>query len=77
MREITGKIRAPTLKADVYRATVVLGESTYDGAYSVTPGDTAQILATANKTLIQDVIIEPVPDNYGKIGWNGSVLTVS
>ncbi len=49
----------------------------YDGAYEVTPGPEAQTLRTADKTMIRDVVIGPVPDNYGLISWNGATLTVS
>lgn len=50
---------------------------TYDGSYSVTPSEEAQTLQTKNKNLNQNITIGPIPENYGKITWNGSVLTVS
>ncbi len=49
----------------------------YYGEYEVTPADEAQTLATAGKRLAYDVTVNPIPSNYGKITWNGSVLTVS
>lgn len=49
----------------------------YSGPYTVTPSTTTQSLATEGKTLASNIIIEPIPNNYGLIAWNGSVLTVS
>ena len=49
----------------------------YEGATEVTPSDTMQTLYTANRTLVTDIVINPIPSNYGLITWNGSALTVS
>lgn len=49
----------------------------YEGATEVTPSDTMQTLYTANRTLVTDIVINPIPSNYGLITWNGSTLTVS
>lgn len=49
----------------------------YQGPVTVTPSDTTQTLLTANRILTQNITIDPIPNNYGLIGWNGSVLTVS
>ena len=49
----------------------------YQGPYEVIPSGEMQILQTMNKTMAQNVIVKPIPDNYGLISWNGSILTVS
>lgn len=49
----------------------------YRGSYAVTPGDDAQTLQTSGKFMEGDVVIAPIPNNYGLIAWDGSVLTVS
>lgn len=49
----------------------------YDGTYTVTPGPEAQTLETANLALSDNIIINPIPSNYGLITWNGAYLTVS
>lgn len=49
----------------------------YEGEYTVTPSATAQTLATEGLVMTQDVTIAPIPNNYGLITWDGSVLTVS
>ncbi len=54
-----------------------IAEGDYSGTYEVTPSNQAQILPTANKKLSQNIIINPIPNNYGLITWNGATLTVS
>lgn len=49
----------------------------YDGQYTVTPSQSAVVLATDGKQMINNVTINPIPNNYGLITWNGSILTVS
>lgn len=49
----------------------------YDGPMEVTPTRETQTLATAMRSLTGNVIINPIPQNYGLITWNGSTLTVS
>ena len=49
----------------------------YDGVTEITPSQDTQILQTSNKTLTRNIVVNPIPSNYGLITWNGSVLTVS
>ena len=49
----------------------------YTGQTEVTPSEETQTLQTANRTVLQNIIINPIPSNYGLITWNGSTLTVS
>lgn len=49
----------------------------YSGAVMVTPSDEEQTLQTENKTVLENITINPIPSNYGLITWNGAVLTVS
>lgn len=49
----------------------------YDGPYTITPTSNAQTLSVRNHVMVEDLVIEPIPSNYGLITWNGSVLTVS
>lgn len=48
----------------------------YEGEYLVTPSEFTQTLQTARKRLEQNVIVEPIPSNYGRISYSGSVITV-
>lgn len=49
----------------------------YDGPYEVEATNEYQVLSTRDKTLSADIVIDPIPNNYGLITWNGSILTVS
>lgn len=49
----------------------------YDGPYEVTPSATAQTLATRGLLSTADIVVNPIPSNWGRITWDGSTLTVS
>jgi len=51
--------------------------SDYEGSYTVTPTEQTQTLPTGNRLLGQDIIVNPIPSNYGLITWDGSKITVS
>ena len=51
--------------------------SNYQGSYNVIPSADAQVLPTQNKLLGANIIVAPIPQNYGLITWNGSEITVS
>lgn len=59
--------------------TKVIGHDlpTYTGVTTVTPSQSTQTLATAEKVMASNIVINPIPSNYGLITWNGSTLTVS
>ena len=48
----------------------------YDGPTEVTPGETTQVLETQNKTLVNRVVVNPIPPNYGKIIWDGRRIRI-
>lgn len=52
-------------------------QEVYTGATEVTPSLQPQTLYTGDKIVLDDIIINPIPSNYGLITWNGSTLTVS
>ena len=49
----------------------------YMGAYEFTPTDEQQVINIEGLTASQNITINPIPDNYGLITWNGATLTVS
>lgn len=57
---------------------IYIGEcQPYEGVYEVTPTRYTQILPTAGLGMAQDVIVNPIPPEYGLVTWDGHVLTVS
>lgn len=49
----------------------------YTGETTVTPTRETQVLHTAGFSLDRNIIVDPIPENYGLITWNGHTLTVS
>lgn len=49
----------------------------YQGAYEFTPTEEEQTALTAGKVLLHDITFHKIPNNWGKITYNGSVLTVT
>ena len=49
----------------------------YTGTYTVTPSQQTQTLNTAGRTLAENITINPIPQNYGLITYNGGIITVS
>lgn len=55
----------------------VVSADPYLGEYEYTPTRETQTIEIAGKLAAQNIIINPIPQNYGLISWNGSTLTVS
>lgn len=49
----------------------------YTGDYTITPSAETQTLSTRNLRMTDNITVNPIPQNYGLITWNGSFLTVS
>lgn len=49
----------------------------YNGSFSFTPSDEIQVIQTNGKLLLQNITINPIPSNYGKITWNGSTMSIT
>ena len=54
-----------------------VGVEIYDGEYEFTPTEDTQTISIENKMATQDITINPIPSNYGRITWNGMTITVS
>ena len=48
----------------------------YDGITEITPSQDTQILQTSNKALTRNIVVNPIPDDYGRLLWSGNTLTV-
>ena len=49
----------------------------YTGDTAIPPTTQMQPLQPAGKAIANNIIINPIPNNYGLITWNGLTLTVS
>ena len=68
---------ADTLDASLNATVYIPVVDVYEGPYEATPTQFTQTLSTEGFTMAQDVIIHPIPSNYGLITYNGSIITVS
>lgn len=49
----------------------------YTGETSVTPTSESQILNTAQKSVLENITVNAVPDIYGLVSFDDSILTIS
>ena len=49
----------------------------YTGPYEFTPTAEEQRVRIARKQAEEDIIINPIPRNYGLVTYNGSIITIS
>lgn len=75
----TAETVAARIDATADLAVVTRSEehSHYQGGVTYTPSDSVQIVATKDLVLDDDITINPIPSNYGRVEWNGAFLTVS
>lgn len=82
----TFKPQAVSVSVDAANMGVTLGTPVvkeyvdvqpYTGEYEVTPSAETQTLDTAGLRLTRSITVNPIPQNYGLITWNGAFLTVS
>lgn len=48
----------------------------YEGPFVFTPSEEEQTVSISEKVSLRDLTIRPIPQNYGRIEWNGSTLRV-
>lgn len=67
----------PRCEANLGNSIVVGTVPVYHGRYEITPAGEAQRISTEGTRLEHDIIVAPIPQNYGLITWNGSFIRVS
>ena len=50
--------------------------SLYTGEYEYTPSEVEQTVPIIGYKAAQNIKINPIPSNYGKVTWTGTVLTI-
>lgn len=71
------EVSSSDFNVEVDTTPVIVDGIPYTGPYTVTPTRSQQILQTSRLAMTSNVIVEPIPSNYGLITWNGAALTVS
>ena len=54
-----------------------IGGQPYHGEYEFTPSAETQTISVQDRFCLQDITINPIPNNYGLITYNGSSIMVS
>ena len=69
-----------TLEFDVELEIIAEGGSTdiewYEGSYEFTPSQSEQTISIAKQTAKQNITINPIPKNYGKVSQIGNDLVI-
>lgn len=66
-----------TVSMQIAEAVNTVAGEHYAGAIDFIPTQETQTIHTAGLIVDSDITIEPIPNNYGLITWDGSALTVS
>lgn len=69
--------QSESLEFAVSESFALGGGEKYKGQTVVTPSREEQVLETKGFLLGDNIIVEPIPKNYGLVTWNGVTLTVS
>lgn len=68
----------PEIRMRIEPAKVVYqGGVAYEGNYEITPSEELQTLPTANRMLARNIVVAPIPQNYGRITYNGGGITIT
>lgn len=74
---VTGALSStPTLSVTLTVPNAA-GVPKYEGDYEFTPTSETQTVAIEGLMARHDIVINPIPQNYGLITWDGSTITVS
>ena len=89
MSKIIGNIQTQAIQGAIngkntLQGKLALGEGvaqiydTYNGEYEVTPATVEKTLATKNCLMQKDIVIKPIPKEYGLVTYNQDrVITIS
>lgn len=68
----------PEIKMKIEPAKVVYqGGEAYEGNYEITPSEELQTLPTANRMLARNIVVAPIPKNYGRITYSGGGIMIT
>lgn len=65
-----------TASASFGQTVILENLPVYGGTTEVTPSNQAQVLLTENKALTRNIVVNPIPEDYGRLLWSGNTLTV-
>ena len=74
---LQGSLSAPQMIEGQLTIPNAILPPSYEGPYEVTPSAEGQTLSTEFLYMTGDITINPIPNNYGLITYNGVTITVS
>lgn len=74
---LTGAVNASARLTGTIQIPSAVGTRDYEGPYEFTPSESAQSVEIEGLKATANIVIEPIPSNYGLITWDGSKITVS
>ena len=77
LQDISGNIGDPTSISGSAQRAEIERLPEYPGPYEITPTQQTQTITAHGMKMNQDIVVNPIPSNYGLITWDGSTLTVS
>lgn len=73
----TASFAAPESVAAEFQNTTVKTEvEQYPGPYEFTPGEEDQVVHISGKTPTKDIVVQAIPQNYGRLTYSGGILKV-
>ena len=66
-----------TIGMDIGAEYVMSSTDPFEGSYEYTPSEQTQTIPIEDLRATQDIVINPIPSNYGLITYNGVSITVS
>lgn len=75
--EIKGKLSKKHTLSGKLTVPLTVSPPNFQGPYEVTPTQSTQVLNTEGLCTKRDIVVKPIPNNYGLITYNGSTITVS
>ena len=77
VRGLDGSLSAQRIMTATLSVPDTVEPERYAGPYEFTPTAQTQEIQIEWMMATQNIVINPIPNNYGLIAWNGSALTVS
>lgn len=76
---VTVTIGSPSASISTGPPTVreYVNSAPYRGVYEVTPTEETQTLQTSGCRMSGNVVVNPIPSNYGRIAYDGTTLLIT
>lgn len=65
-----------SIESNIQMVSEMLDRDPYEGNYTITPTQQRIELQTKDKRMTENIVINPIPHNFGRIIWNGAFLKI-